>query len=124
MTQSTARPSIIESLSMAPQPVTMEGAKDATIRELITDRDGAPTFAMRLFELAPGGHTPLHAHPHEHEIYVLAGQGRLGGAEPRAIQAGDAILVPGGVEHQFLNTGAETFRFLCLIPVEKKCDAR
>lgn len=113
---------IIDSFGMEPQPVTMEGAKDSTIRELITDRDGAPNFAMRLFEISPGGHTPRHSHPHEHELYVLEGSGELrGGDEPRPLKAGDSIFVPGGVEHQFCNTAADTLKMLCLIPNLSKC---
>jgi len=117
-------PLIVDSLGMAPKPVAMEGARGAVIRELITDRDGAPTFAMRLFELAPEGHTPKHSHPHEHEIYILAGAGQLGGAAGgRPLRQGDAVFVPGGVEHQFANTGSGPLRFLCLIPIEKKSAA-
>ena len=113
---------IIGSLGVPPTPVTMTGAREATIRELITDREGAPTFAMRLFELAPGGHTPQHSHPHEHEVYVLAGKGELRrSGQARPIQAADAVFVPGGAEHQFVNVDQGPLRFLCLIPVEKKC---
>jgi len=30
---------------------------------------------MQMFELKPGGYTPLHTHPHEHEVSVVEGQG-------------------------------------------------
>ena len=36
------------------EDVTMEGAEGAKIRWLISEKDGAPNFATRLFEVAPG----------------------------------------------------------------------
>ena len=97
--------------------VEMEGAKGAHIQWLIGKDDDAPNFAMRLFELEPGGHTPLHAHPHEHEVFILSGQGIvMDNGQERPIGPEDAILVPGGCEHNFQNTGDSVLRFLCLIP--------
>ena len=113
---------VISSLSIPPSPVTQEGAKAATIRELITDREGAPTFAMRLFEVAPGGATPFHTHGCEHEVFVLEGEGQVKTREgPAAIKAGDAVFVPPNEEHQFANTGEQMMKFLCMIPVEQPC---
>ena len=113
---------IIRSTEIPAAPVTMEGARGATIRELITDREGAPTFAMRMFEVEPGGHTPLHDHDWEHEVFILEGAGQLvlaDGAHPFA--AGDAVFVPAGEQHQFSNTGQATLRFRCLIPIDQPC---
>lgn len=108
---------LINSRDVAKVQVEMEGAQGAQIQWLIGKDSEAPTFAMRLFELEPGGHTPLHSHPHEHEVFVLAGTGivRDNGQE-RPIGPEDAILVPGGCEHNFENTGDSVLRFLCLIP--------
>ena len=55
--------------------VEMEGAKNVGVRWLISKDDGAQNFAMRMFELQPGGHTPLHTHQHEHEVFALEGRG-------------------------------------------------
>ena len=54
--------------------VDVEGAKGAKIRWLISQKDGAPTFAMRMFEVEPGGNTPYHQHDWEHELYCLSGR--------------------------------------------------
>ena len=43
---------------IAAEKVEMDGAKDCKVQLAVTQRDGAPNFAMRLFEVAPGGHTP------------------------------------------------------------------
>ena len=111
---------IIRWTEIPPSVVTTEGAQGATIRELVTDREGAPTFAMRLFEVEPAGHTPFHNHDWEHEVFILEGSGQLvvaGAAHP--LSAGDAVYVAAGEEHQFLNNGSETLRFLCVIPAQQ-----
>lgn len=99
------------------QPVTMEGAVGCQVRWLIGERDGAPNFAMRQFEVGVGGHTPKHSHPYEHEVYVLEGTGEiLDGSTPRPFRAGDVIFVKPDEIHQFRNTGAAPLKFLCLVP--------
>jgi quercetin dioxygenase-like cupin family protein len=98
-------------------PPPAEGVK---VRWLITEETGAPNFAMREFALEPGGSTPRHAHPWEHEVFVLAGKGTVSGEvgdEP--VKPGDVVFVPQDEEHQFRNDGDEELRFLCLIPHQK-----
>lgn len=103
--------------NIAAKKVEIEGTRDATIRILISKADGADNFAMRMFEVQPGGHTPLHSHPHEHEVFVLDGEGIFvcEGKEHR-ISAEYVVFVPGGAEHNFRNTGDSVLRFLCLVP--------
>jgi quercetin dioxygenase-like cupin family protein len=99
------------------QPVTMPGATGCTVRWLLGPADGTPTFAMRQFEVAPGGYTPRHSHPYEHEVFVLEGEGVVyEGDQPHPLKAGDVVLVRPDEVHQFRNTGARPLRFLCLIP--------
>ena len=98
-------------------PVQIEGAEGCRIRCLIGQEEGAPSFSMRQFEVAPGGHTPKHTHGHEHEVFVLEGTGVVLEGETRhPIQAGTAIFVQPGEPHQFRNTGTGPLKFLCLIP--------
>jgi quercetin dioxygenase-like cupin family protein len=52
-----------------------EGAEKLRVRWLITKEIGAENFAMRLFEMDPGGFSPLHRHPWEHEVFILEGKG-------------------------------------------------
>ena len=108
---------IEKSSNIAKHLVESEGAKDVDIRWLISKADGAENFAMRMFELQPGGYTPLHTHPHEHEVFVLEGRGVLvyEGKEHK-FDREYVIFVPGGKEHCFKNTGESVLRFLCLIP--------
>lgn len=101
------------------QEMKGEGVKDVTMRVLVGPADGAPTFAMRRFVVKPGGHTPLHTHVWEHEVYVLAGTGEAyTDAGPQPMKAGDFLFIPGEEKHQFRNTGSQDLEFLCLIPVQ------
>ena len=105
------------------ETVTMPGAVDCAYRVAVSARDGAPTFAMRFFEVAPGGNTPLHQHPYEHEIYITEGAGtvwRDGQEVP--ISPGNVLFIPADEKHQFKNTGSQAFKFMCLIPAQfQKC---
>jgi quercetin dioxygenase-like cupin family protein len=88
-----------------------------TVRWVIAKEDGAPHFAMRVFELPAGGCSPHHEHWWEHEVFVLAGEGMLRTEEgEHALEPGSVVFVPGGLRHQFHNTGEGVFRFICLIP--------
>ena len=97
-----------------------EGLKDVSIRWLISKRDGAKNFAMRLFEIAPGGNSPWHHHEWEHEMFILEGEG-VARKEDGEIefQAGDAFFIAPGDWHNFVNTGKKPLKFLCLIPYLK-----
>jgi quercetin dioxygenase-like cupin family protein len=106
--------------SMTPAPVTMEGASGVTMKVVFSDHTGAPNFAMRVFEVQPGGHTPLHHHPYEHEVMILEGRGELKSAEgKKPFQAGEAVYVAPDELHQFQNTGGAPLKFLCMIPNQK-----
>lgn len=102
------------------EKVSDPGAKGVTIRWLISEKDGAPNFAMRLFEIEPSGYTPYHKHQWEHEVLILKGEGNLI-AEKKSVplNKGDAVFVPGEENHQFKNTSGEKLVFLCLVPIEK-----
>ena len=109
---------VIHYEAIDPAPVEMEDADRVTIRWLIAKADGAPNFAMRLFEVEPGGHSPLHTHDGEHEVFIIKGEGAVWqeGKEV-AVRAGTAIFVPPGEKHQFLNKGRGVMQFLCMVPV-------
>lgn len=102
--------------------MTMPGASKVSMRLLVGRDDGAPRFAMRQFTVEPGGHTPAHQHPYEHEVYVLSGKGVVRGGETlREVKAGDVVFMPAGQWHQFKATGAEPLVFLCMVPVTHDC---
>ena len=94
-----------------------QGLKDVKLRWLITDKDGAKNFAMRLFEIKAGGYTPLHQHDWEHEVFILGGNGiARSKTHEKPFKMGDVFFVPPMEWHQFVNNSNETLKFLCLIP--------
>jgi quercetin dioxygenase-like cupin family protein len=87
-------------------------------RVVIGPKQGAPTFVMRVFDLPPGTSSPFHSHDWEHEVFVLSGKG-VAVAEngETSVEPDDAIFVPPHEKHCFKNTGQDTFRFMCLVPL-------
>lgn len=99
------------------QSFNSDTVKNVTGRVAIGKDDGAPNFCMRLFTIAPEGHTPRHSHSWEHEIFVHGGRGQvLRQGEWVDIEAGSTVFIPGDEEHQLRNPGPEDFTFVCLIP--------
>lgn len=93
------------------------GSRKLKVRWLITKEIGAKNFAMRLFELDAGGHSPLHIHNWEHEVFILEGEGIVvGEKQERKFKVGDAIFIPPNEKHQLKNNSTEPVKFLCLIP--------
>src|SRR4030042_6329270 len=90
-----------------------EGVK---IRWVISEKDGAENFYMRVIEAEPGSQgPPLHDHPYEHEIYILEGEGTVvGEAGEKPFKRGDVIFIPPNEKHQLNHPGG--LRFILLTP--------
>ena len=102
------------------EEVEMKGAEGVTIRWLISEKDNAPNFAMRLFEVKPGGHTPYHRHDFEHEVFILEGRGIIKKEDGEdTFREGDFFFVPSMEWHDFRNGSDESLKFICLVPTEK-----
>jgi quercetin dioxygenase-like cupin family protein len=96
------------------------GAEGVDFRPLLAENVNAPNFYLRVFDIAPGGHTPLHSHAWEHEVFVVSGKGKVvleRSHEPLA--EGDAVFVEPGETHQFVNDGEAVMRMVCVIPKPK-----
>jgi len=96
-----------------------KGAEKTEVQYLIDDRHGSKRFALRLYTVRKGGHTPLDQHQYEHHVYVLKGVGLLHqsqdtGSTPKTIEAGDALFIPSNAIHQFSNVQNEPLVFLCV----------
>ncbi|MCK5578703.1 MAG: cupin domain-containing protein [Planctomycetes bacterium] len=97
-------------------PVDVSGARDVKMRLLISPEE-APHFSMRLFEVEKDGHTPLHTHNFEHEVFIVDGQGELiVDGDNKKFSTGYVVYVPADKKHQFRNTGPNQLRFLCVVP--------
>ncbi len=102
--------------------VDMAGAKDVKMRLLLGRADGAPTFAMRHFEVDQAGHTPHHHHPYEHGVQIMSGSGTVEVAgETHIVQPGDTIFIPADAVHQFRADQGESLAFICLVPTTFDC---
>jgi len=94
----------------------MDGVKK---RVVIGEKEGAPTFIMRIFELDPGKSSPFHIHPWEHEVFVLDGNAVVinDDGEEIPLREGDTIFIPSDEKHCLSNRSNALFRFMCLIPM-------
>lgn len=110
---------ILHSQEISQERSSLSGTEGTTLRWLIAQKDGAPHYAMRLFEIEPGGSIPVHVHEDiEHEIFILEGEARCSdGNEENLVKTGDALLVLPNDKHGFKNTSDKPFRFICVIPI-------
>jgi len=104
---------------VAVEDYTSEGSA-GTKQLLIGPADGAGNFAIRYFEVPPGGASMLDNHAHDHGVVILRGRGvvRLGD-ERHAIVVGDVVYVAPHEVHQLENTGSEPLGFLCIVPARR-----
>ncbi len=101
----------------AEEPENMPGVK---VRWVIDQKRGAETFAMRIFEVAPGAATPLHDHWYEQEMFLLEGHGTMVGERGAlALDPGVVMWVPPYERHQVRNTGTGSLKFICCVPSKK-----
>ena len=105
-------------------PTTYAGVPQGVqIREMITDRDGARNFAMRVFDVQPGAATPYHTHAWEHEVYIIAGTGRVrteAGETP--FKPGDSVYIAPNEQHCFIADAANPIQMICCIPAKDRCN--
>lgn len=110
---------VVNAASVQVEGLGKKGAEKVKVRYLVDERQGSERFALRLYTVEKGGHTPLDQHEYEHQVYVLSGQGLLkqskeNGQAHRTLHAGDAVFIPSNGVHQFINERDEPFEFLCV----------
>lgn len=99
------------------EPATEADASGVMVRWVISEKDGAPNFCMRVFDIEPGGYTPSHQHPWEHEVIILEGEGIVvEDGQDRQIGKGDVIYVAPDEAHQFKNPSDDKLQLVCLVP--------
>ena len=65
-------------------------------------------YVMRLFTLEPEAESSVHSHPWPHWFLCIQGP----------LEFGTWVHVPGGVRHNFGNTGKGQLMALCIVPPE------
>lgn len=112
---------VIKHLDDIPKELpTLDGTHGCTRGWLINQKDGAEHYAMKFFQLEPGGRIPLHAHEDtEHEIFIVEGEGIVHDGDTEIpVVSGDAIFVKPREQHSFINNSNETLKFICVVPIK------
>jgi quercetin dioxygenase-like cupin family protein len=96
------------------------------IHWLLTSEIGAPNFELRYIEIPPRGRSSNGSHAHEHEVFVVKGQGFIKGPSGRApLAPGTAVFVPGDEVHQWINARTdEPFCFICIVPKGAEAESK
>lgn len=77
-------------------------------------------FALRYFEIEPGGYSSLEKHQHVHLVVPIHGQGKaLVGEQIILMRPYDIVYVPPDVPHRWVNPFSEPFGFLCVVDAER-----
>jgi len=98
------------------QEVNDANALNVKFFPVITARDGAPNFALRLFEAGPEGNTPYHSHEWEHEVCILDGSGHIVKEKDKIeIEKDDYIFIEPFEMHQF-KAGNNGLKWICIVP--------
>jgi quercetin dioxygenase-like cupin family protein len=95
------------------------GGFEGITRYVLADELPA-AFALRYFELEPGGYSNLEKHRHVHLVVALRGAGKaIVGTDLVDLEPFDAVYVPPMTPHRWINEGAEPFGFLCPVDSER-----
>jgi quercetin dioxygenase-like cupin family protein len=103
-----AAPTMMDERQVTP---TMMGER--SFRVLVSPEVGCRKMTQ-FTGVIPTGRAPLHAHPHEEAVYIVAGTGRLWieDAPVGELRAGSVVFFPVGVRHTLENTGREDMKVL------------
>ena len=93
-------------------------------KELIGKKTGSAAITMGEITILSGGEIPLHSHKVEDVVLLREGRGEIHmDGEIFQVEAPMSILIPAGVKHRVVNTGAEPIRIIFGFPaveVERK----
>ena len=98
---------------MDEQAVTPTLMGERSFRVLVSPEVGC-RWMTQFTGVIPTGRAPLHAHPHEEAVYILAGSGRLWIEEAPVgdLRPGSVVFFPIGVRHTLENTERENMKVL------------
>lgn len=95
------------------------GAFNASMKVLVSPKEGWENYVMRVVEVDKEGFTPKHSHPWPHINYMIEGEGELLiDGKINKVSSGSYAYVPSNSLHQFRNAGSNVFKFICIVPKE------
>lgn len=96
----------------------VSGYAGVTKQIVLGQADGSDEIVLRYFSLAEGASTPRHAHDFPHLVRIEAGRGVTVNADgdESPVGVGDYVYVAPNEMHNFRNTGADPFDFICIVP--------
>ena len=98
-----------------------EGGRDVGLRVAIAREDGARDLTMRVYEIDPGGFTPLHSHPWEHAVFVVRGKGIISdGKQECRLEKNDCLYIAPDEKHQIKNIGTEMMLAISVVPIKEE----
>lgn len=108
---------VIKKLSDGPL-TDLEGYNRVKKQIVIGPDDGSHEIVLRYFSIDPDGNSPYHTHDFPHLVKIEAGKGTLKDSEgnEHPLQPGDYVYIDNNEEHQLVNTGAQPFDFICIVP--------
>ena len=83
----------------AVEAITVPRCRGTTMKVLLGPESGVPNFITRQFSVDPEGSMVIGLDGRETEVRL-----------------GDSIFIPAGVDHWYENRGADTVRFMCVVP--------
>ena len=108
---------IIKNLENVPI-AAVHGYESVKKQIVIGPDDGSKEIVLRYFSIGPGGTSPRHAHDFPHLVKIEAGTGVITDETglDHPLQRGDFVYIKDNEVHNFKNTGAEPFDFICIVP--------
>lgn len=99
-------------------PEVASGYEGVTKRIVLGPAEGSDEIVLRHFRVEEGDMTPRHAHDFPHLVRIEAGQGAAVDADgmENPVSAGDYVYVAPNELHNFKNSSAQPFEFICIVP--------
>ena len=94
------------------------GASRVVMKQLAGKEDGAEKTALHEIKCLKGGHTSVHRHNWQHQMFVTAGRGVLMSAgKETPLRTGDVLVIARGEEHGLAQRGTRPLVILTVTPL-------
>lgn len=102
-----------------------QGASGASETWLIGKAEKAKNFAIRYYELEPGGYSREETHPYDHGVFFIRGSGQIKlGLSDQPVAQGDIVYIAPDEVHQIKNTGDDALGWICVIPALRQKEGK